>query len=580
MTALRARALSVLLLSGFATVPTGAQSTTADAVFFAERGAEPRSSYGAAVAGLGDLDADGFVDFAVGAPLDDWNGKDAGQVFVYSGRNGDLLFSVAGEDRRGQFGSALSGVGDLDADGFADLAVSAPRIDAGRVLVLSGTDGSELALHTGTHRGDGFGTSLASLGDGDGDGVLELAVGSPGDDTGASGAGRVDILDLAADGILASWLGGAARDGFGEALDHAGDVDADGRADLVVGAPSADPNGEGSGSAHVFRRSTGDELRTIYGDTSGERTGTGVAGVGDVDGDGYGDVAIGAPLARRDGTARYGRVRVISGRDGSSLHTWHGDARGDRFGASLARVGDVDGDGTPDLLVGAPSATIDGTRSGAACVLSGRTGEELVTVAGAGSDHGFGAAVASAGDLDRDGVQDLLLGAPDAHGGAGRARVVPAVEVPEASVRAFGEGCAGGAFLAIEGDPVLGGELTLRVEDAAPEGTLVFAWSLGTPYAPLGLQGLDPFGRGRRPLGTAGNGVPSDCQLHLEPGSTAWLGALALAELDSAPAVLTITLPDAPHLAGRNVATQAFWVRGGPRPELETTNGLRLTLGY
>ena len=109
--------------------------------------------------------------------------------------------------------------------------------------------------------------------------------------------------------------------------------------------------------------------------------------------------------------------------------------------------------------------------------------------------------------------------------------------------------------------------MTLRVDSAPPDGTLVFAWSMGTPLAPVDVDSIDPFGV-----------ASSGCQLHLRPGTASWLGAIAMA--DTEEHALTVVLPDAPHLAGRDVATQAFWVRGGPFPELETTNGLRLTLGY
>jgi hypothetical protein len=280
-----------------------ATAAAAQERFFAPEGPVPAARFGALVAAAGDVDADGFPDFAVGAPEDGVAGPDGGLVLIYSGYDGMLLRKSRGAAAGERFGAALAAVGDADEDGHADLAVGAPDAlagplqDAGRVVVLSGRTGAELARVLGAASHDRLGSALAALPGPDGDGAMELALGVPGGDAAGNGAGLVLLLDAATLKLRAELRGRAPLDAFGTTLAAPGDVDKDGVQDLAVGAPFADPSGEASGRVWVVSGATGGDLFTVSGTAVGEKAGLGLAGAGDVDGDGYADLAVGAPFA-------------------------------------------------------------------------------------------------------------------------------------------------------------------------------------------------------------------------------------------------------------------------------------------
>ena len=229
--------------------------------------------------------------------------------------------------------------------------------------------------------------------------------------------------------LLHTFGGSSPGDRLGAAVAGAGDLDGDGWPDLVLGAPHADPAGLSSGLVLALSGRDGRVLHSIPGDHPSDRLGTSVAGVGDVDGDGFDDFAAGSPF----GTPAEGGARVFSGRTGVVLWSWSGDAPGDRFGQCVAGAGDADGDGCPDVAVGAPFASQAGTYAGRVRVFSGRTGEVLHTFDGAAWDQ-LGASLAGVGDVDGDGLDDLLVGAPLADG--------PAFNAGAAFVFSGGDGSA------------------------------------------------------------------------------------------------------------------------------------------
>jgi hypothetical protein len=185
-----------------------------------------------------------------------------------------------------------------------------------------------------------------------------------------------------------------------------GDVDRDGRSDFILGAPHADANGIDSGRARVFSGRDGRVLWTFDGSSGAEALGTSVSGAGDVDGDGHPDCVLGAPKATRGGPLA-GIAVVRSGRDGSVLWTLPGST-GEELGTWVSVAGDVDRDGRPDVIVGAPFAN---GRAGRALVFSGRSGSVLWTFHGGTPGDEFGICVSGAGDVDRDGHADLVVGA-------------------------------------------------------------------------------------------------------------------------------------------------------------------------
>ena len=188
--------------------------------------------------------------------------------------------------------------------------------------------------------------------------------------------------------------------------------------------------------ATTFAQVTHTELFTFSGDSAGDEFGLSVSGAGDVNGDGFADLIVGAPGDDNNGIAS-GSARVLSGIDGSTLFTFDGDSAFDLFGDSVSGAGDVNGDGFADLIVGAPFDDNGGIASGSAGVLSGFDGSTLFTFDGDSAGDFFGVSVNGLGDLNGDGLDDFVVGSN------GFARVfvssvpVPTAAVPEPSTIAF-----------------------------------------------------------------------------------------------------------------------------------------------
>ncbi|MEM7201677.1 MAG: integrin alpha [Planctomycetota bacterium] len=384
---------------------------------------------GAAVAYLGDVNNDGFGDVLVGSPNADPNGEDSGFARIFSGADGAPLRALAGQAAGDRFGSAVAGLGDIDGDGFADYAIGAPMADTqaagadvGEVLLFSGRTGAVLRTLAGSVAGDGFGTSVAGAGDIDGDGYDDVAIGVPGDDNGGTDAGAVVVCSGADGSTVLSAFGESAGDGLGSAVASAGDVDGDCLPDVIVGAPGDDNLAVDAGSAQVISGETGLVLHTFDSAVAGAAFGSAVASLGDVNADGRAELAIGAPLDTTSGNAG-GAVEVRSGIDGTVLWTVPGLADSE-FGRALAVASDQDGDGAADLVVGSPLDDRWGVDAGAVVLLSGASGCQLHLRLGQLADNRLGAAVSS-GDVDGDGRVDLIVGGPGiAIGGPGAGAAV------------------------------------------------------------------------------------------------------------------------------------------------------------
>ena len=187
-------------------------------------------------------------------------------------------------------------------------------------------------------------------------------------------------------------------------------MNADGFDDVIIGAFYDDDNGTDAGSARVFSGADGSVLHAFDGDSAGDSFGFAVSGAGDVDGDGFDDVIVGALFGGSNGT-KSGSARVFSGVDGSTLYTFDGDSPGDYFGASVSGAGDVNGDGLDDLIVGALVDDNDAVDSGSAKVFSGADGSTLYAWDGESAGDQFGFSVSDAGDVNGDGFDDLIVGA-------------------------------------------------------------------------------------------------------------------------------------------------------------------------
>lgn len=359
------------------------------------------------------------------------------------------------------------------------------------------------------------------------------------------------LVDLAA-APVARVDGAAAADGAGRTVAWAGDLNRDGVSDLLVGVPDAGQNGRAaSGSVYVvFSTPTGRptiDLASlgksgfrIDGAAAGDRTGTSLAAVGDLDGDGLGELLIGAPGADRGGRVGSGTVWLVRGKTtttridlaapGAQAVAIDGAAPGRQLGTALATVGDVDGDGTPEALLGeAPVAPQAGTPAGPGRAWVVRPpllerldlsapGDRALELVGLGPGDGVGSSLGPAGDVNGDGLADVLVGAQGATGPGGVG--------------------AGAAFLVL-GRP-LGGQLALaslaaaagtRLEGEAPGDAFGSSvWGAGDidgngrPDVLVGAYGADNRGRA---------GAGSAYVISLEPGGTSWQ-ARQLARVDGA----------------------------------------------
>ncbi|HEX6886394.1 MAG TPA: integrin alpha [Planctomycetota bacterium] len=206
-------------------------------------------------------------------------------------------------------------------------------------------------------------------------------------------------------------LPGVPGSGFGTALDTLGDLDGDGFGEFLIGAPNL-ANGSLNGAGIVTVHSGADArvLYTVRGTRQGEHLGASASAAGDVDADGVPDFVVGAPDARASGLRQSGRVRVFSGRDGSVLHTWEGSRVADFFGSTCDELGDLDGDGHDDVLVGVSGRlSPTGAWVGALLVHSGRDGSVLVRAYGDRVGGLLGEQGTSAlGDVNGDGRADFL----------------------------------------------------------------------------------------------------------------------------------------------------------------------------
>ncbi len=384
-------------------------------LLYQKNGGAPGDRVGGSVGIQGDVNADGKSDFIIGAPQADPGGLlDAGSIFVYSGLNGSLLYQKNGFSAGDRVGGSVGIMADADGDANAEFIVGAPIADSGVGLayVYSGATGNLLYQRNGTSGGENFGWSVASAGDVDGDSIPDFIVGSPSADPGGLiGAGSAYVYSGADGFILYQKDGSAAGDGLGVSVAGAGDVNGDGKADFIIGAPGASPSGIFSaGSAYVYSGADGSILYQKDGAAAGDVLGNSVAGAGDVNGDGYCDFIIGAKWADPGGLEDAGSTYIYSGATGALIYQKDGTFVFVDFGFAVARLGDLNGDARDDFIVGAPYA--GGFAEGKAFVYSGATGTLLFQKSGIAANENLGSSVAGAGDVNKDGMVDFIVGAP------------------------------------------------------------------------------------------------------------------------------------------------------------------------
>jgi len=397
---------------GFATAVTG------------ERHLDPHPTattyFGWAVAGIGDVDADGVRDFVVGTPYDDALAWDAGIVAAYAGADRRLLWIAPVTTQLTYVGVTLAATADMDGDGVDDLLAGSTIRNS--VLILSGADGHEIARCTDPAGGgvaDYHG--IASVGDLDGDLLPEIAAGAPTNNERLHHQGKVTVFryDRATNACairLALWdPEGTYYDNLGYSLAGIGDVTGDGVPDIAAGEPGDDPVDDSNGAILVFSGADGSLVRRITDPAAGWRDALGIdlRGIEDLDGDDVPDIA--ASTERR--SSWEGEVILFSGADGSVLRrlTDASTLTGERIGGAIDVVGDVDGDGLDDILAGARYADVAGViDAGRAVVFSSGTGAILGVLAPPVPTAGalFGSSVAATGDATGDGIPEMVVGAP------------------------------------------------------------------------------------------------------------------------------------------------------------------------
>ncbi len=421
------------------------------------------------VSDVGDVNGDGIDDLLIGSRGD---GYSQGASFVVFGTSGtdpvDLAmiaggqggFVIRGENVGDRSGAAVAGTEDLNGDGLADLLIGAPEADRGDATwagasyvvfgkptteavelseVATGQGGFEIR---GESAGDHAGGSVSGAGDVNGDGIPDLVIGAPEHGLtyvvfGKATTETVELSEVASGrGGFEIW-GESVRDFSGSSVSGAGDVNGDGLADVLIGAGT-------SSSYVVFGKPTTEavELSTVAAGTGGfvvrgenEGRGLRVSGAGDVNGDGLADLLIGALMADPRGRENAGSSYVVFGKAttetvelsqvaaGQGGFEIRGESAGDHAGGSVSGAGDVDGDGIPDLMIGAPWAGPGGRdEAGSSYIVFGKATTEAVdlsavaacqggfAIRGASEGERSGWNITGAGDLNGDGIPDIAIG--------------------------------------------------------------------------------------------------------------------------------------------------------------------------
>ena len=395
----------------------------ADAIF---SGDAANDNFGISVSAAGDVNGDGFSEVIVGAMNNDAGGTDAGRAYLY-------INSLTGTDIEDEFftgttfdylGFSVSNAGDVNGDGYDDVIIAAIGNNSDRGIAYihyGGTvpDNNPEVTLTGAAAGDNFGWSVSGTGDVNGDGYDDVIVGAPLNDAGGSNAGRAYLyfggaaMNSVADVIF---TGAAADDNFGNSASDAGDVNADGYPDIIIGAPGNDAGGGNEGRAYIYfggaiMNNVADILLN-EGLGNNDYFGTSVSSAGDVNGDGYSDLVIGAYNYNSKGAAfvYFGGETIVNNPDIfiAGLQNY------DKLGFSVSGAGDVNKDGYSDIIVGAYGYP-DGFNKGRGYLYLGgiiMDDNADATFTGELNNDGFGYSVSDAGDVNKDGYSDIIIGAP------------------------------------------------------------------------------------------------------------------------------------------------------------------------
>jgi FG-GAP repeat/FG-GAP-like repeat len=369
-------------------------------------GLTPNVVVGFAVSGTQDLDNDSLPELFIGY-------KGIAQARTISGVSGEVILVLDSVTPSGSFGMQLTSLSDVNGDGVPDILVGAGGTttvfgcwEAPKGTVFSGSTGAPLHQFTGWPACKAFPFSADGIGDFDSDGFDDILVGFPKSYINITPHGIAYIFSGKTGDTLATLMGEndfPIANRFGESVANAGDYNADGYQDFIIGAPRNSVGAIAAGRAYVFSGRNLDTLAIFTGIPPGGHLGASVDGAGDVNNDGFSDVLV----------ADVGKVFVYSGKDNSTLYVFE-------LPGVPRNAGDVNGDGHSDILIGQSSGR------GRILLYSGKDGSLYSVIRGEANNDNFGFSLDGLGDINGDGFDDYIVGAPfnDANGNSsGRAYV-------------------------------------------------------------------------------------------------------------------------------------------------------------
>ncbi len=367
--------------------------------------------FGWSAADMGDVDGDGVADFAVGAPLHTDQFKQGGKVYVFSGNNGREIHGASASDDE-LMGWSIGLTGDVNKDGKRDFWAAAPGQNGltGALYVMTCADGVQLKRLPGQGTNDRFAEFVCPLGDLDGDGIDELVIAAPGNDANGEDCGRLYVASLVDGSVFATFEGMAPLDrlgGGGVAAWMAGK-------ELRIAAGASKAGEDRKGLIYVWSSLEKSEPRILAGDAAARARAGRLSYALDFDGDGERDLFASDEILDTPSFAS-SQLWAWSGKSGELLLKLASPLSGDGFARTLAPVFDVDGDGRPELAIGAWRSKRGGPYAGGVTLHSGDAaakGKVVARVTGGLAHGGIGFTVTPLSDMDGDRLPELLVSAP------------------------------------------------------------------------------------------------------------------------------------------------------------------------